>query len=62
VKLLKKNPFIEFVGEFKSLPWEMRKAILDDYPEIKDIDKLHALYKDLIDEIIDPDDWKSLFL
>ena len=61
MKLLIKDAFTEFVGEFMKLPWEVRKDILSEYPEEAVSDKLRSLYKDLLDEIVDPDEWKNIF-
>jgi hypothetical protein len=60
VKLLIKDPFTEFVGLFKKLPWEIRSNILEIYEGENDTEKLRSLYRDVMDETIDPDDWKSL--
>lgn len=61
MKLLIKDAFTEFVGEFMKLPWEVRKDILSEYPEMSTTQSLRCLYKDLLDEIVDPDEWKNIF-
>lgn len=61
MNILSKEPFDYFVGEFKSLPWRLREEILSDYPQKTEVERLRALYKDLIEDIVDADEWKTLY-
>jgi hypothetical protein len=61
MKLLVKDPFVEFVAEFKLLPWNLRKEILSDYTDKTEIERLRSLYRDIVNESVDVDEWKSLY-
>jgi hypothetical protein len=59
--LLTKEPFDYFVAQFKELPWKLREEILSDYNQKSEISRLRALYSDLMKDVVDADDWKSLY-
>ncbi len=61
MELLKKDEFLEFATLFKTLPWSLRKEILDCYEGGSEVDKMRALHMELVSGIISADDWSTLY-
>jgi len=60
MKLLIKDTFVEFVGEFMKLPWQVRKDILSEYSQGSVEKNLRCLFEDIVNDVVDPSEWKSL--